>query len=423
MPKSDSSAIDTINKNHQKEVEELELINSKLTKDTQRLQVAIKQSEQRTKAALQDQLTLRQRLNKAEEGLSSANAFVTKLLGDIEIEKNQRTDRDELDLKVQELQRALVAKETELTEARELCAATRKLKLELQRAEEYAHSLNEKIHEVSAESEKFLIDIEQLDRCREDLRQKTNEARDMSLQLHSLEAELKEVKQFQAKHKLMEQELNELRIKAEKFPPLIVEIVRLRSSSRAISKTLQEQDKSIITMREKSKSMETEVTRLKAEIRTLRDVESKLKEANVEIKRLQAMVAEMGALKIGAKNAEEERKSLENQFQKLRKHVRQSVSLNAASLPGEAIQPAPTLLSGNKHSVFAAVVEDTAEEAEIASTDEVSAPVSKSMSHAEDTPSTSSEPATQSASGGITMAQRKAALGGFLTKGFPAVNQ
>lgn len=193
--------------------------------------------------------------------------------------------------------------------------------------------MEERLGEVTAESEKGLIAIEHLDNYREQLRQKTIEARDMSLQLHSLEAELKEVKQFQAKHKLMEQELNELRIKAEKFPPLIVEITRLRSTCKSVTKTLQEQDKSIVAMREKSKTSETEMTRLKAEIRSLRDVESKLKEANTEIKRLQAMVGEVNALRVGAKNAEEERKNLEDQYKKMRRYIRRSAA-NMAPMTG-----------------------------------------------------------------------------------------
>ena len=112
----------------------------------------------------------------------------------------------------------------------------------------------------------------------------------------------------------MEQELHELRIKAEKFSPLIVEIARLRSTTKAISKTLQEQDRSIITVREKTKTSETEIARLKAEIISLCDVESKLKDANLEIKRLQAMVDEVKVLHADAQQAEEERKSMEDQF-------------------------------------------------------------------------------------------------------------
>lgn len=365
MPKADTVAMDSMNNNHQKEIEELENSKNTLAKDTQRLLIAIRQSEQRTKAALQDQLVLRQRLNKAEEELSGAKAFVTKLLGDIEIEKNQRTDRDELDLKVQELQRALVAKDGELFEARESTNATRKLKQELRRAEEYASSLEEKIGEVTAESEKGLIAIEHLDNYREQLRQKTIEARDMSLQLHSLEAELKEVKQFQAKHKLMEQELNELRIKVEKFPPLIVEITRLRSTAKAGSKTLQEQDRSIIAAKEKAKAMETEVVRYKAEIRSLRDVESKLKDANGEIKKLQALVGEVKALRAGKDSLEEEKKNMESQVKKMRRALRQSVSgADTTSMDNQSEEVEGSEGKTLSRSGFAVIQEETENEGE-----------------------------------------------------------
>ena len=422
VPRADSTAIETMSKNHQRDIDELEAAKSKLNKDTQRLMIGIKQSEQRTKAALQDQLTLRQRLNKAEEELSSANAFVTKLLGDIEIEKNQRTDRDELDLKVQELQRVIVARDRELIEAKELSAATRKLKLELHRAEEYASSLEEKIGEVTSESEKGLIAIEHLDKYREELRQKTVETRDMNLRLHSLESELREVRQFQVKSKLMEQELNELRIKAEKFPPLIVEITRLRSTAKSVARTLQEQDKVIVSSREKSKGIETEITRLKAEIRTLRDVESKLKEANIEIRRLQALVGEVNALKQGAKNAEEERKTLEDEYKKMRKYMRGSATNMKPEVADEASASAPS-------GMFGSIQEGDEEEADGVSTPASTAPtvsipteeaapgpVDASVSEASTPNAPSDAPAT---GGGLTMAQRKAALGGFLAKNAP----
>ena len=176
------------------------------------------------------------------------------------------------------------------------------------------HHLEEKFSEVTAESEKGMIAIEHLDSYTEQLRQKTIEARDMSLQLHSLEAELKEVKQFQVKHKLMEQELHELWIKTKKFSLLIVEVTKLHSITKTISKTLQEQDHSTIIIRKKTKTSETEIARLKAEIISLCDVESKLKDANLEIKRLQAMVDEVKVLHADAQQAEEERKSMEDQF-------------------------------------------------------------------------------------------------------------
>ena len=256
--------------------------------------------------------------------------------------------------------------------------------------------MEEKIGEVTAESEKGLIAIEHLDNYREQLRQKTIEARDMSLQLHSLEAELKEVKQFQAKHKLMEQELNELRIKAEKFPPLVVEITRLRSTAKAGSKTLQEQDRSIIAAKEKSKSMETEVVRYKAEIRSLRDVESKLKDANVEITRLQALVGEVKALRAGKDTLQEERKTMENQVKKMRRALRQSVSATDAAAtatvePDDADSPEKV----PSRSGFAVIQEGSEHDG-----DEENVPVEVVEDKGEST----------------SMAARKANLGGFLNK-------
>ncbi len=103
------------------------------------------------------------------------------------------------------------------------------------------------------------------------------------------------------------------------------------------------------------KELEKESVKLKQEHQSLIDLEIKHKEANTEIKRLMAMVTEMNALKVGAKNAEEERKTMEIQNKKMRKFMRQSViTTNTLNVVGGMINSPSNL--AHKSADMAAVV-------------------------------------------------------------------
>ena len=81
-------------------------------------------------------------------------------------------------------------------------------------------------------------------------------------------------------------ELQECKIKIEKLPILLAEVARLRGSSRAAVKALNEQDKIIADLKTRVKVLERESNKLRADNRSMQDIEMKLKEANAEIARL-----------------------------------------------------------------------------------------------------------------------------------------
>lgn len=73
----------------------------------------------------------------------------------------------------------------------------------------------------------------------------------------------------------------------EKFAPFLAEAARLRGASRASVRSLQEQDKLIVSLQEKSKQLENEVVRLKQLSRDTDSLESKLLDTEAENSRLQ----------------------------------------------------------------------------------------------------------------------------------------
>lgn len=80
----------------QKQIHDLTLQKDKLSKENQRIVLASKQADQRMKAALQDHVSLRQKLNKAEDELLSSKTVISNLLGEIDHERSLRGDRDTL---------------------------------------------------------------------------------------------------------------------------------------------------------------------------------------------------------------------------------------------------------------------------------------------------------------------------------------
>ena len=80
----------------QKQIQDLTSQRDKLSKENQRIMLASKQADQRMKAALQDHVSLRQKLNKAEDELLSSKTVISNLLGEIDHERSLRGDRDTL---------------------------------------------------------------------------------------------------------------------------------------------------------------------------------------------------------------------------------------------------------------------------------------------------------------------------------------
>lgn len=151
---------------------------------------------------------------------------------------------------------------------------------------------------------------------------------DLSLHIHGLESQLKDVSYLQHRVQELGEELQDTKIKGEKIPGLLAEIARLRGGTRASIKALAEQDKLLSHLKTRVKQLEKENALLKNDNRALQDVELKLKEAHSEVKRLMTVVAEVQALKVGVRNAEEEKKSMEGQYKKMRKFMNQTVLIN-----------------------------------------------------------------------------------------------
>jgi chromosome segregation ATPase len=303
-------------------------------KENQRLKTAMKVSEQRVKSALQDQMTLHHQLQEMEEDLGSSKATITKLHRELDEQKSLRSFKEDAERKLFELNKEVSKRDVEMTEMRETSSLANKYHSELITSERAIETLEQRLAEYSVELEKGAVALNQLESYREQLRVKTKENRDLSLQIHLLESQLKDVPYLSNRFQEISEELQDCKIKVEKIPGLLAEIARLRGSSRASNKALAEQDKLLNHLKTRVKQLEKENALLKTDNRGMQDVETKLKEANQEIKRLMNLASEASALKVGAKNAEDEKKLMEGQYKKMRKFMRQN-AVNDSSMTAE----------------------------------------------------------------------------------------
>lgn len=321
----------------------------KLQKENLRLRGAMAISEQRVKGALQDQMSLHHQLQQLEEDNMNAKATITKLTREMEDHKIGRGHREDADRRISELQREIHKRDVELAEAREEASQAIKHQTDLTAAENMIEQLERKVGEDSVELEKGAVAMLQLDSYREQLRLKTKENRDMSLHIHGLENQLKDVPYLQTRYAEVQEELEDCKMKIEKLPGLLSEQARLRGSSRASVKALQEHDKTLNHYKTRVKQLERETAILKNDNRAMQELEVKLKESNQEIKRLLTIVAEGGnsskgpgapsgagpGLGLKLPNAAEDEKrrvnSNDGQYRKMRSRIRQSIAVSGAS--------------------------------------------------------------------------------------------
>lgn len=323
----------------------------RLQKENQRLKAAMTISEQRVKGALQDQMTLHHQLQQLEEDNMSAKATITKLTREMEDHKISRGHREDADRRISELQREIHKRDVELAEAREDASQALKYQSELSAAEKTIEHLEMSVGEMSVELEKGSVAMLQLDSYREQLRLKTKENRDMSLHIHGLENQLKDVPYLQTRYTEVQEELEDCKMKIEKLPGLLSEQARLRGSSRASVKALQEHDKTLSHYKNRVKQLERETAILKNDNRAMQEVELKLKESNNEIKRLLTLIAEgnnpnkppgpaavpvagLSGLRVSSAAEEEKKKvasSNDGQYRKMRSRIRQSIAASGAT--------------------------------------------------------------------------------------------
>ncbi len=364
-PKSKRSKENADSKNESKKIhdlrtltQQLELQKSslqsdmeKMQKENVRLRGAMAISEQRVKGALQDQMSLHHQLQQLEEDNMNAKATITKLTRELEDHKIGRGHREDADRRISELQREIHKRDVDLAEAREEASQAIKYQTDLAAAESMIEQLERKVGEDSVELEKGAVAMLQLDSYREQLRLKTKENRDMSLHIHGLENQLKDVPYLQTRYAEVQEELEDCKMKIEKLPGLLSEQARLRGSSRASVKALQEHDKTLNHYKTRVKQLERETAILKNDNRAMQELEVKLKESNQEIKRLLTVVADGGnpnkaagasAASSGAgvglrlPNAAEDEKqrranASDGQYRKMRSRIRQSIAVSGAT--------------------------------------------------------------------------------------------
>jgi len=296
-----------------------------LQKENLRAKSTIQLTEAQIKSILQDSLVLHQQVHALEEDNCNQNNIILQLTQQCHEAVHFKLLSQEQEQQMLDLKRELMKKDIVIQELEENMSLLNNYHSDLLQAERTIELLETKISDYSVELEKGLIINNQLHKLRDIVQKKTNENNSLLLKIYHLENSNQDIPYYNLRIQDMVEEISDTKMKIEKIPGLLAEIARLRGSSRASLKSLQEQDKLLINYKSRIKLLEKENLLLKHDNQSLQDLENKLKDANNEIKRLLNLLNEIQLLKANAKNVEEEKKIMEGQYKKMRKFMRQSV--------------------------------------------------------------------------------------------------
>ena len=269
--------------------------------DNKRLKTQIIASEERVKGALEDQMTLHHSIQTLEEEVLSSKINVTKLVRDLEYSKSTNRNVESMQQKIVYLKSEISNKDNEISTTADEIAKVTKLQSDVAEREALIKELETQLGNNTVQIERGSVAVYELEKLRDQLRVKVKEAQDMSLQNHELTNQLREFTYLNKKFTAVMQELTEHKLKSEKIPALVSEIARLRGSSRATSKTLEQQDLVLEGSQQTVKKMEKELQQLQHECMMLRGYESKYKEARREIEQLKLVATEVDGLKSDVK--------------------------------------------------------------------------------------------------------------------------
>jgi aspartate oxidase len=178
-----------------------------------------------------------------------------------------------------------------LLESRAEAVQAAKLREELNLSETRIAKLIAAASEAEIEGESRLTSKQEIDELRATLQLKIREIRELTINLRSMERKAGEVKTIQARLEACQEEVNRYKVKVEQCAPMLAEVARLRGSARAAVRSLQEQDKMILTLEESNKQFRSKVADLSDRISRYENLDVKLHEAEVECSRLSEIVS------------------------------------------------------------------------------------------------------------------------------------
>jgi hypothetical protein len=146
-----------------------------------------------------------------------------------------------------------------LLEARAEALHANKLRDELAIAESRVSKLMEAASEAEITSDSNLSAKQEVEELNVLLRDKMRENRELSITARSLERKVTEGKTVQARLNACQDEVNRYKIKVEQCAPMLAEVARLRGAARAAVRSLQEQDKTIVTAEDANKKLRKKV--------------------------------------------------------------------------------------------------------------------------------------------------------------------
>lgn len=273
------------------ELADLKNSNSRLEKEQQHRDIAAKHAEQRLKMCLQDNLALHQKLNRVEEELNSTKTEISDLLGQIEHQRDVEEERLQVARKLHATEMLVTELRASLLEARAEAAQAVKLREELNLCETRVAKLLAATSEAEIDGKSRLTAKQEIEELRATLQLKIREIRELTLNLRSAERKAGEVKTIQARLEACQEEVNRYKVKVEQCAPMLAEVARLRGSTRAAVRSLQEQDKLIQTLEESNKILREQVNDLSDRMSKYESLDVKLHEAESECARLSDIVS------------------------------------------------------------------------------------------------------------------------------------
>jgi chromosome segregation ATPase len=169
-------------------------------------------------------MNLHHKIQSLEEELVSTKLTITKLTRDMEEKKLSKISKEDRERKITELQREVSKLQQELNTKLVSENLINKLQQQLTASEAEIESLENKLGDNIIELERGAVALQQLDNYREQIKLKTKENRDLSLHIHGLETQLKNVPYMQSKLLEFSEELQDCKLKLEKIPGLLSEV-------------------------------------------------------------------------------------------------------------------------------------------------------------------------------------------------------
>lgn len=312
-------------------------VNSQMKKDTQISNIALRQTEERVKVLLKENLLLNQKVNSIEDQNISLKTDMMELNATLKHFQSIEEEKFELLKSNQLLENSIIDYKTKIFECQEEIHANSKVKEELLHSDMRISDLQEKLTRSESVIQTMKMSLTEIDDVKLQLKQKVNENREFNARLRLIGVSENELRNVQSRLEATQHEISAYKLKVEQCAPMLAELARLRGASRAAVVSLQEQDKIILSLQEKNQANDAINQEYIHKIKTYENIESQLIDIEKENQELQRVVSEdVPKMKLALQQMQEEKKLLEIQLRQIKKNSRQTAITNSVQAAAAA---------------------------------------------------------------------------------------